>query len=155
MNLNKSPYAGLGPRGTALALDGLLFCVLFFPTTRAIKGVWLMSPADHQWSYGWFITDPLCLIFLAVIAVYFIVLEGVFGATLGKYLVGIRVVTSAGGTPGLWKSAQRNVLRLVDALPVMSLLGITLIATSADRTRVGDRVAGTRVIRAASPFRGA
>jgi uncharacterized RDD family membrane protein YckC len=154
MNLNKAPYAGLGRRGAALALDGLLFCLVFFPVTRVVKGVWIMSPADHQWSYGWFITDPLCIIFLAVIAVYFIVLEGIYGATLGKYLVGLQVVTAA-GAPGLWKSTQRNLLRLVDALPVFSILGIVLIATSADRTRVGDRVAGTRVIRTASPSRSA
>jgi len=126
----------------------LLFCVVFFPVTRIVKGVWLMSASDHRWDYGWLITDPLCLIFLAIIVMYFIVFEGLFGATLGKYLVGIRVVTASGGKPGVWKSTQRNVLRLVDALPILCILGIVLIATSANKTRFGDRVAGTLVVRA-------
>jgi len=140
-------HAGLWERFLALLIDFLLFCACFFPVTRIVKGVWLMSPHDHHWVRGWFVFDPLCLIFLLIMALYMILLEGWFGATLGKRLLGLRVVRTQGGRPGLWKSFLRNVLRLVDGLPALNILGVILILQSSERARFGDRISGTRVIR--------
>lgn len=144
---NEIEYAGLGERFLALLVDVLLFCTLFFPVTRIVKGVWLMSPTDHNWARGWFISDPLCLIFLAIMGLYFVLLEGWLGATLGKWVFGLRVIEIGGGRADLWKSAVRNALRLVDGLPAFNLLGVVLIQRSRERARFGDRVARTRVIR--------
>jgi hypothetical protein len=94
----------------------LLFCTCFFPITRLVKGVWLMSARDHNWVRGWFIFDPLCLVFLVIMALYFVLLEGLAGATLGKWLLGLRVVQVGGaagqacgkawcGTPCAWWTA--------------------------------------------------
>jgi len=141
-------YAGLWERFLALLIDLLVFCAVFFPITRIVKGVWLMAPTDHRWTYGLFITDPLCVAFLIVMFLYMALLEGLAGATVGKWVVGLRVVRTDGGRPGLLRGAWRNVLRLVDGLPAFSILGIVLILRSAERARFGDRVAGTRVIRA-------
>jgi uncharacterized RDD family membrane protein YckC len=140
-------YAGLWPRFLALLADLALFCVFFFPITRLVKGVWLMSPRDHNWVNGWFVFDPLCLAFLVIMALYFVLLEGWLGATLGKWMLGLRVVRIDGGRPGLWKSAVRNVLRAVDSLPTLNITGIILILRSPERARFGDRVADTRVVR--------
>jgi uncharacterized RDD family membrane protein YckC len=139
-------YAGLLRRFLALLVDFLLFCAFFFPITRLVKGVWLMSPSDHNWTRGWFIFDPLCLIFLVIIVVYFVLLEGLLGVTLGKWVLGLRVVQIGDGRPGLWKSLVRNALRVVDSLPALNILGMILIQRSEERARFGDRVAGTRVI---------
>ena len=144
-------YGGLWVRFLALAVDGILFCLVFFPVTRLVKGVWIMSRSDHLWGFGWLVTDPICVAFLIIMVAYFVVLEGVFGATLGKWLLGLRVVQMDGASPGLIKSALRNLLRLVDGLPFLSILGAVLILTSPERTRVGDRVAGTRVVRTRMP----
>ena len=65
---NEVQYAGLWERFLALLVDTLLFCACFFPITRLVKGVWLMSPNNHHWVRGWFISDPLCLIFLVIMA---------------------------------------------------------------------------------------
>ena len=140
------PYAGLAPRFMALVLDFLFLSLIFFPITRAVKGVWLMSSGEHAWSYGWFITDPLCLAFLVVIVLYFILLEGLLGATIGKRLMGLRVVRVDGSPADLGRAIGRNLLRAIDALPAFNILGVVLIVTSPEKTRVGDRVAGTRVI---------
>ena len=140
-------FAGLWSRFLALLIDFLLFCAIFFPVTRLVKGVWLMSAADHRWGYGLLITDPLCIAFLVVMVLYFVLLEGLVGITLGKWVAGLRVEGLGGGKPGLVKGLLRNLLRMIDGLPVFGILGIVLILTSADRARVGDRVAGTRVIR--------
>jgi uncharacterized RDD family membrane protein YckC len=139
-------YAGLGQRFLALAADFLVFCAVFFPVTRLVKGVWLMNSGDHLWGYGWLVTDPLCLIFLAVMVLYFVLLEGVPGATLGKRLMGIQVVQPDGGRPGVKRALIRNLLRAVDGLPALNILGVILIVTSPQRARFGDRVAGTRVV---------
>lgn len=151
-----SQYAGLWIRFAALAIDALIFSAVFFPVTRLVKGVWLMSPGDHSWVSGWFIFDPLCLVFFFVMFAYFSFLEGCLGATVGKWMVGLRVTRSGeggeagGGHPGLGRGLVRNVLRLVDGLPAFCILGIVLIVRSAECARFGDRVAGTRVLRSAS-----
>lgn len=146
----ETEYAGLWRRFLALLVDFLLFCVCFFPVTRLAKGVWLMSPTDHNWVRGWFITDPLCLAFLVIMALYFVLLEGWFGTTLGKWVLGLRVIGTDGRLPGLRKSLVRNALRVVDSLPTLNILGAILIQRSEERARFGDRVAGTRVIRTRS-----
>lgn len=141
-------YAGLWRRFLALLADGLLFCACFFPITRAVKGVWIMSPSDHRWARGLWVTDPLCIGFLIVMFLYFVGLEGLAGATLGKWLLGLRVIrTDGGGRPGLARGALRNILRVVDGLPALNIVGIVLILRSAEEARCGDRIAGTRVIR--------
>jgi uncharacterized RDD family membrane protein YckC len=143
---NKMSYAGLGRRFAALVVDFLIFCIVFFPVTKITKGVWIMSATDHLWGYGWLVTDPLCLIFLAVIALYFIFLEGFFGVTIGKKLLGIGVIGLDGRKPGLMRSIIRNLLRIVDSLPALNILGVYLILSSPEKARFGDRVAKTRVI---------
>ena len=144
--MSETRYAGVKARFLALLVDMLLFCIVFFPATRIVKGVWLMSAADHQWHSGWFISDPLCLIFLVIICLYFIILEGLAGATVGKSLVGVRIVDQNGKRPGLTRSLIRNVMRLVDGLPVLGILGIVMIVYSSEKTRVGDLAARTRVV---------
>jgi uncharacterized RDD family membrane protein YckC len=147
--MNRAPrFAGLWPRFVALLVDLLVFCAVFFPVTRLIRGAWLLGAADHRWRAGLLVTDPLCLAFLAVMLLYFALLEGRAGATLGKRALGLRVERAGGGRPGLARGLLRNLLRLVDGLPAFNILGIVLIATSPERTRFGDRAAGTRVVRA-------
>jgi len=143
---NQLRYAGLGRRFAALVIDFIILSMVFFPVTRIVKGVWLMNRGDHLWGYGWLVTDPLCLIFLVVIVLYFVLLEGAFGATIGKRLTGMRVVGVDGRGPGIMRALVRNLLRVVDALPALNILGVVLIVRSPERARFGDRVAGTRVI---------
>jgi uncharacterized RDD family membrane protein YckC len=143
---NPPPYAGLGRRFMALVADFLILSAIFFPVTRVVKGVWVMSSGDHLWGYGWVVTDPLCISFLIVIVAYFVLLEGLFGATIGKRLLGLQVVQVSGGNPGVMRSLSRNVLRIIDSLPAFNILGVILIERSPEKARFGDRLAGTRVI---------
>ena len=131
---SNEPYAGLGRRFSALVIDGLLFCAVFVPATRVVKDVWIMSATDHRWANGLFITDPLCVAFLALMMLLtFILLEGLVGATLGKWALGLRVVDPDGGKPGLARSVVRNLLRLVDGLPAFNIAGVVLILRSPER----------------------
>jgi uncharacterized RDD family membrane protein YckC len=143
---NNRRYAGLWPRFLALCIDVAVFCALFFPVTRLIKGVWIMSASDHRWTSGLLITDPLCMAFLGIMAVYFVLLEGLAGATLGKRVLGLQVLGLDGGRPGLGASAIRNILRFIDGLPALNILGVALILRSPEHARYGDQIARTRVV---------
>ncbi len=147
MEKSKLEYAGLKPRFLALLIDFILLSMIFFPATRLTKGVWIMSAWEHQWSSGWFVTDPLCLTFLFMIFLYFVLMEGIIGATVGKWCLRLRVVQTDGSKSNLKQAVIRNLLRLVDSLPVLNILGVIHILGSPERARFGDRAAKTRVIK--------
>ncbi len=146
MDTKNVRYAGLWFRFGALVLDTLLFCAFFFPITRLVKGVWLMTPTDHRWNAGLFVSDPICIAFFIVMVLYYVLLEGWFGLTVGKWALGLRVIEVGGRTPGVKKALLRNALRVVDSLPAFYILGVLMILRSPQRARLGDRWAGTRVV---------
>jgi uncharacterized RDD family membrane protein YckC len=69
------------------------------------------------------------------------------GRTLGKRWNGLRVVRTGGQPITLFPSLARNLLRLVDFLPVGYLVGIVAVLWTRRNQRLGDLVAGTLVIR--------
>ena len=77
-------------------------------------------------------------------AAYDWLLEASFGATLGKALVGIRVVRTSRRS-ALAASAIRNLLRIVDGLGFY-LVGAMVAGCSRCRQRLGDLCAGTAVV---------
>jgi len=147
---SRPDYAGIWIRFAAIVLDVAFLSAAFFPVTRIVKGTWIMSAADHRWARGQFVTDPLCLVFLVVMFLYFVLFEGLVGATPGKRILGLRVVGADGSTAGFMRALLRNALRVVDSLPALGILAAILISTSPERTRFGDRAAETRVIRVRS-----
>ena len=69
------------------------------------------------------------------------------GRSPGNKMSGIRVVSEDGGTVTFQQSAIRTLLRIVDSLPGFYLVGAIAMAASAKNQRLGDRAAGTLVIR--------
>lgn len=84
-------------------------------------------------------------LWFSALVLYFVILEAVAGQTLGKKLVGIRVVRVDGSPIGFTESFIRNLLRIVDGL-FGYLVGAIFIWTSDKQQRLGDRAAGTIVI---------
>jgi uncharacterized RDD family membrane protein YckC len=129
------------------AILGVVFALFVFlfgdteTTSRAPDGT-----TTHGFQFnlnGW----PFVLYLVAVL-VYYAAAELVFAATPGKLALGLRVV-SADETP-LTSSRiiVRNLLRLVDALPFLYIVGIIAIAASRRDQRVGDMAARTVVVSA-------
>jgi uncharacterized RDD family membrane protein YckC len=135
--------AGVLRRGIAWLVDILFLSIFFFPITYLYSGKWIMGPEEHLWG----ISDPICLVFLFIIFAYLILMEGYIGWTVGKRIMGMRVMDGYGGRIDLSKSVIRNTLRLIDGLPASNILGIVLIASSPKGQRFGDRVAKTFVTR--------
>lgn len=77
---------------------------------------------------------------------YFVALEALNGQTLGKRLFRLRVFRTDGSLPGFREVLLRNVLRLVDALPVYLVGLVTMWRTGERRQRLGDIAAGTLVL---------
>jgi uncharacterized RDD family membrane protein YckC len=139
--------AGLGSRFLAWLLDlGLMLflffvsCVLFVVWQQAREGLGGM------------------VLFLGTFVVqwgYFLFFEWLWqGQTPGKWLVGIRVMQIQGTCITFTQSAVRNVLRVVDGLPlliadIMPLLygvGFAVAAGNREQRRLGDLAAGTLVV---------
>jgi uncharacterized RDD family membrane protein YckC len=83
---------------------------------------------------------------LALGLVYYVVCEAATGMTLGKRMVGIRVVAEDGEHVTLVAAIVRNLLRLVDAL-FFYFVGFLFAVTSFRGQRLGDRAAHTMVVR--------
>ena len=77
---------------------------------------------------------------------YYAVLEGLFGATVGKGLAGLRVTDLEGRRIGPQAAIVRNLARLLDVLPFSYLLGGILTLATRRHQRLGDRLAGTIVV---------
>jgi uncharacterized RDD family membrane protein YckC len=94
-------------------------------------------------------TGFLLLVFVGIVAtlVYGFLLEGLYGYTPGKYLLGLVVVKSDGSNCTVGVSILRNLLWIVDALPTANLVAMVLILVTDDNQRVGDLVADTVVVK--------
>jgi uncharacterized RDD family membrane protein YckC len=130
----------MGRRAVALTIDWAISLVWAWPLAE--KEV---SGSSFTFSLrGW----PF-LVWAALWLAYFVILEATAGGTVGKLALGIRVRSAAGDRVGVGASLVRNLLRVVDAFPyvIPYLVGAIAAWTSPERRRLGDRAAGTVVIR--------
>lgn len=140
MGAGNQRYASLGQRAIAVIIDGILFGIL-----GMIIFTVLIGGAISSGNFGAAAVMPM--VFSVLFLVLYIVMEGLWGVTPGKKLIGIKVIGQNGGVPGIVPSLIRNVLRIVDALPTLYIIGIVLIATNDHNQRLGDMIANTYVVR--------
>ena len=87
--------------------------------------------------------------YLAVMLLYYVLQESIFASTIGKRVLGLRVVGISGDPASMQEALIRNLLRLIDWLPLLYLVGALTIAVSNKKQRLGDIAAGTIVTVAA------
>jgi uncharacterized RDD family membrane protein YckC len=74
--------------------------------------------------------------------------EATSGQTLGKQLMNIRVVDETTLQHlDFGRSMVRNILRIIDWLPFLYLIGFILIATNDRKQRIGDMAARSIVVK--------
>lgn len=94
----------------------------------------------------------LVLLQLVVEVAYFVAWElSASGRSPGKMAVGLRVVRDGGLPLTPFASLVRNLLRVVDQLPLGYVTGLVAIVLSPDGKRLGDLAAGTLVTRLDRP----
>jgi uncharacterized RDD family membrane protein YckC len=131
-----------GRRVLATIVDGIVLGVLF-AVVSILFGESSTSGTSVNFSMG---TFPTLGIFILAMA-YYILMEGYLGQTLGKMLLGIKVVREdTGEVPGIRVAAIRSVLRIVDGL-FSYLVAFVTVLISGKNQRLGDMVAHTLVVR--------
>jgi uncharacterized RDD family membrane protein YckC len=85
--------------------------------------------------------------YFGLVLLYFFAFEAITGRTLGKMLLGLKVIRLDGNSAGAGAIAVRTLFRLVDGLPFLYLLGFIVVLSTKTRQRIGDLVARTVVIR--------
>ncbi len=125
------PYEGVAIRFVAVLIDSVILSIIGSIFSRGSSAGGLAA--------------------LIIGFLYFTLLEGYYGQTVGKMAVKIKVVREADGGPiDFSQAAVRTVLRVIDLIPyfIPYLLGAILIwSDDHRRQRLGDRIAHTVVIR--------
>ena len=138
-----------GRRIVATIVDGLIFGALFtvmlmlFGTVTTIANV---GPFD--WNVTTISMPALpSLLYGVIVVLYYILLEGYLEQTVGKMLLGIKVVREDNGeVSGLGGATIRTLLRIVDGL-FSYLVAFVAVLISGKNQRLGDMAAHTLVVR--------
>ncbi len=128
------PAAGPVPRALAWAID-------FVIRVGALMLLSIPLTVLGEFGRGLY----LGLMFLLMWA-YTIVQEALWGRTVGKRVLGLRVVAQDGAPIGWMAAITRNLLRTVDMLPFAYALGLLSSLFDRNGRRLGDLVAGTVVV---------
>lgn len=138
------------PRLVALILDTAFVGILTAVATAVFgvtEVVWGIPPTAGVASAFWGSQTAIPAIWAALIWVgYYVVCEGMFSATPGKALVGLRVVSVDDRPLSAWSILVRNALRLVDVLPGAYVLGGFVTLGTRNSQRLGDLAAATTVV---------
>jgi uncharacterized RDD family membrane protein YckC len=166
----RDPTSVLGRRYGAFFIDAAIctvaFMLLFFPfaTTRTPaetlrlpgchlaadnssrvecdnRAVIQLNGTVYEANGGAFLGLAILFTFL-----YFAVVEGLFGGSLGKQMTGIRVVTQDSARIGIPRSIVRWLLFAIDGPLSLFLCGIITSSVSRGHRRLGDLSANTYVV---------
>ncbi|HEX8437695.1 RDD family protein [Archangium sp.] len=132
--------AGLYSRFLALLLDTFVVLTLTRTVLQVVQFVMLVFPG-----YG---SALAIVVYFLVDWGYGITLETAWsGQTVGKRVMGLRVIQQSGVRIGFYHAALRNLARPVDKLPLLYMVGGVTALLSGSHQRLGDMLAGTIVVR--------
>ena len=132
-----------GRRILATIVDGLIFGGLYAVMVLLFGSISSVGSANWNGSMPALPT----LLYGVIIVLYYILLEGYLGQTVGKMLLGIKVVREDNGeVPGLGGATIRTLLRIVDGISSYLVAFIAVLIFGKNQ-RLGDMAAHTLVIR--------
>ena len=82
---------------------------------------------------------------------YFTVMEGWYGASVGKQFLGLRVETLDGGRPDVITAFLRNLSKLHGGLLIIDVFGGILTSNNPEK-KLSDSISSTRVVRRGAMF---
>ena len=142
------PYQGVAIRFVAQLVDVIILGVVFWLLGFTGAGTITIDAATAQVTISP-LFGLLMLIDVIIAFLYFTVLEGWNGQTVGKMVVKIKVVRKQDHSSiSYGEAAIRTILRIIDLIPFIApyLLAAVLIWSSEGKQRLGDRVAHTVVV---------
>lgn len=136
---------GIGSRFMAALVDTTLIVILqlivYLPMVFLFGDE--LGSGQSSWLVGLFIL--IAFMFLWGYYIFFEVLWN--GQSPGKRLVGLRVLCNDGTPITLTESIIRNLVRIVDFLPIAYGIGVVTMFIDGKSRRLGDMAASTLVIR--------
>ncbi|QFT89092.1 RDD family protein [Bacillus sp. THAF10] len=144
----KYQTAALGSRSAAFLIDSV---ILMLFNIAVIIGLLIFLNATFLDLFyidvpSYIIAGASILLFVINWSYFFLFEYFTGGRTLGKKFIGIRVIQDNGHSITLLSSLIRNLLRIIDMLPINYLVGMTMIFFHSKHKRLGDLVAGTIVV---------
>jgi uncharacterized RDD family membrane protein YckC len=149
-------------RGIAFMVDAVVVVIALWLAAQASRD-FVDLPGDcpdpvpagqacFEWNDDAYLIDGSGVVWFAVtLAVLLTLVLGVtrwrLGASVGKALMGIRVVDARGEPAGFWRGAVRTVALGVDLIALVLPIGLWLVLFTPGHRRVGDFLAGTSVVR--------
>jgi uncharacterized RDD family membrane protein YckC len=139
--------AGLGTRFLATAIDAAIQAALILILVLAVYiGEAFGASIDTLMSREWYLALIIVLVAL-IYYVYFFIFELLLkGRTPGKAALKIRVVRMDGRAADVPGIVIRNLIRIIDYLPIFYIVGAICIFCDKHSRRLGDIVAGTIVV---------
>lgn len=141
----------IGARIVAGFIDLVVLAVLFVVVGLLLGGIHsqtatsLSNPSVHETNYSVSLTGWSFALFVILCLTYYFVLESRSGQTIGKRVMGLRVIDLDGGAPTNGAVFRRTLARLVDVPPLLYLVGLIAIGVGPQRQRIGDHLAHTTV----------
>jgi uncharacterized RDD family membrane protein YckC len=129
--------AGVGRRGLAVLIDAVVVWLLVKVGGLGVAALDERELLGQAFAWSWLLVAP---------AAYVTLSHGTGGQTLGKRLVGARVVSRAGEPIGYPRALARYLGWWLALLPLG--MGLWMAAFRRDRRGLHDLLAGTRVVRA-------
>jgi uncharacterized RDD family membrane protein YckC len=132
-------YGGFWIRVVAYIIDGILLTIVCGVVDRLLGINILATDWDHY--------DPLANVISLVIGwLYFALLESSErGATVGKMVMGLRVVTSDGQRLSFMNATGRYFAKILSA--IILCIGFIMVAFTDKKRGLHDIIAGTLVIK--------
>jgi uncharacterized RDD family membrane protein YckC len=139
--------AGPGSRAVAYLFDVfLMFAVFQLLINLMVSAFGLLIGALGVASDAW-MAGIAALASFGLYNGYFIVFEWLLnGQTPGKRILHVRVIKQGGYSLRFFDTLLRNLLRVVDFLPLFYGVGLTSLLLTRDSQRLGDLIAGTLVV---------
>ena len=145
--------AGIGSRFAARLLDSLIqmafIIALFFVTMMTAGGLASVGGSSNSTSAGaLLIIAVFFLVIFVIMFLYDLIFElAMGGQTPGKRAVGLRVVDATGAPARPASILVRNLVRIIDFLPLYYIVGLVTMLATQKTQRLGDLAAHTIVIR--------
>jgi uncharacterized RDD family membrane protein YckC len=142
----KPNLASEGDRIVAVIIDTIL---IFVVSLVIVVPLFLLGGFFGFFgSYAFVFFGPTTLLSWLLWLLYFTYFEATSGQTLGKQLMNIRVVDETTMQHlDFARSFVRNILRIIDWLPFLYLIGFILIVTNSKKQRIGDMAARSIVVK--------
>lgn len=144
-----SGHATFGQRLVAIIVDHIILWIISVIIAIPIGIQTLIFTAagmQNPWVYAQTMVLYGTLSFI-IWLIYFTYFEGKNGQTPGKMAMGIKVVRESGNmTYGA--ALIRSILRIIDWLPFVYILGFIVALASKNNQRIGDLAARTMVVKA-------